>query len=170
MPGLIADRPTEAAMTSLRVQVLIICPRSPLAGGNLLASRWRLSDGEPLEHLPVSRGCDRFAAQDACAASPGYTTSDLVNVPVTSADTKTPQYLGGLVGTGLATRPQGTLASGGDGCRRIAPLLVRHCRAEARRSACLHLTSPETTACACLPCARPRFVCGPPRGSKPICR
>ena len=50
--------------------------------------------------------------------------------------------------TGLATHPQGTPASGGDGCRRIAPLLVRHCRAEARRSACLHSTSPETTTCA----------------------
>ena len=55
-PGLIADRPIEAAMTSLRVQVLIICPRSPLAGGNLPASRWLLSDGEPLEHLTCQYG------------------------------------------------------------------------------------------------------------------
>jgi hypothetical protein len=71
MPGLIADRPTEAAMTSLRVQVLIIGPRSPLAGGNVPASRWLLSDEEPLERLTYQYGLRLVCCQDACAASPG---------------------------------------------------------------------------------------------------
>ena len=52
----------------------------------------------------------------------------------------------------------------------IAPLLVRRCRAEARRSACPRSTSPETTACACPPCAPPRSACGRLRGLRPICR
>ena len=70
MLGLIAGRPTEAAMISLRVQVLTICPRSPLAGGNLPASRWLLSDEEPLEDLACQYRLRLVCYQDACV-SPG---------------------------------------------------------------------------------------------------
>jgi len=45
-----------------------------------------------------------------------------------------------LAGTGLAARPQGTPASGGDGCQRIAPLL-RRCQAARRRTWCPGSTS-----------------------------
>jgi hypothetical protein len=76
-------------------------------------------------------------------------------------------------GEGLLATPLDRLQSGGEDdsvTAGIAPLLVRRCRAEARRSACPRSTSPETTACACPPCAPPRSACGRLRGLRPICR
>ena len=72
-------------------------------------------------------------------------------------------------GTGLAARPQGTPASGGDECRRIAPLL-RRCRAAAQRIWCPRPTSPGTTRCACRPYARRQGSCARLPESQPACR